>query len=1267
MMSPSQTIAHRFTINNLEKDLLGRGGMGEVYRATDTQTGEIVAVKALNNEILARDPSLLERFVREGEALRQLNHPNIVRMVTAVEEDERHYLVMEYVGGGSLQDLLSANEPLPHERIIQIALDLADALTRAHRLGIVHRDLKPANVLLADDGTPRLTDFGIAYIADTPHLTQTGVLVGTVDYLSPEVCQGESPDERSDIWSFGVMLFQMLTGSMPFTGESLTSKLTAILTQPIPDLTQNAPDVPDALADLVYRMLEKDRQQRIPSIRLVGAELEAVLKGRKTAAPLNPENASSPGSSIQESSERPVFVSREQELKQLEKMLDKMLSGHGQVAFIIGDPGQGKTALLQEFARREQKTHIGLVVASGNCNAYTGIGDPYLPFREIMGMLTGDVESLREAGVIGQTQANRLWHAFPFAVQHLVESGNNLIDIFVPGADLLQRATSIPVWQEREKWLSQLKQLVARKAAQAVDANLQQAALFEQFTRVVRALANHAPLILLLDDLQWADSGSINLLFHLGKRIEGKRVLVVGAYRPTEIALGRSGERHPLEPVINEFKRQFGEIQIDLSQAEGRAFVNALLDSEPNRLDDAFRQEFFRFSGGHALTTIELLRDMQERGGLIRDAEGNWIPGPTLNWDSLPVRVEATIAERMGRLDKQELAILRVAGVQGEIFSAEVISRVLGIAEPEIVSCLSSNLDREHHLVSAQGIRQIGEQRMSFYRFRHILFQKYLYNSLDPVERAHMHQQVGTTLQTLYGNETEEIAVQLALHFQKAGTTLKAADYMSQAGDRASELVAHQEAIDHYQQAMTAYKRALGDQWDPLEQAVLERKIGEAFFRKGENKQALEHLGKGLIYLGNPLPISRWGVRLATIGEIGKQISHRLLPFLFLKPISMHVSPALEEEIRLGEIIGWIEGFGNEERFLLITIKLLNKAERCGFAYAITVGFSGLAISGDMVPLFGLAGSYHNHAVTLAEEFQNPNALGLAYLGLQFHNGGLGEWATSIEYGIRAAKIYQDIIDSHSWGYVAFMTAGAMVYMGNFAAALTLALDIVRTGRERADLEVQCWGLWIQGTVQRRFGQLDQAIVTLKEAIETAQASQDYLIYQAGREELGQCYMLQGQLALALTTQDELLRYHLEHPTKSTVWLPLYNGLAEAYLLATEQSVESEKKTRLKRAGLACQNVLRHGKNYHALLPDAMRLQGTYEWLRGKPAAAKKWWQRSLAIAEKMGQRYDLGMAHLEIGRRLGDRDHLQRAETIFAEISAEWDLTRTREAIGKL
>jgi predicted ATPase len=404
-MSLTQRIADRFIISNPEYDLLGRGSMGDVYRATDTHTGELVAVKALDPRVVARDPGILERFAREGEALRQLDHPNIVRMVAAVEQNGQHYLVMEYVAGGSLEDLLEATRPdranqssfenlsgLSIPRVLEIALDLADALTRAHRLGIIHRDLKPANVLLAEDGTPRLTDFGIAYIADTPRLTQTGVLVGTVDYLSPEACEGETLDERGDIWSFGVMLYEMLSGVRPFGGKSLSATLTAILTQPVPDLAQRCPDAPEALVDLVYRMLEKDREQRIPSVRLVGAELEAILKGREVPIPLRlapgesrfatptppPAAPKQPQVAHNLPAQVTSFVGRERETAEVVQLL-----GATRLLTLTGPPGTGKTRL-------------GLRVAAEILDQFQG------------GVFFVDLAPIRDPGLVATTIAQVL-------------------------------------------------------------------------------------------------------------------------------------------------------------------------------------------------------------------------------------------------------------------------------------------------------------------------------------------------------------------------------------------------------------------------------------------------------------------------------------------------------------------------------------------------------------------------------------------------------------------------------------------------------------------------------------------------------------------------------------------------------------------------------------------------------------------------------------------------------------------------------------------
>ncbi len=367
----------------------------------------------------------------------------------------------------------------------------------------------------------------------------------------------------------------------------------------------------------------------------------------------------------------PLFVARQRELSWLDGMLDAALAGQHGVAFVMGEAGQGKTALLRTFARSSQAAHPDLVVAWGSCNAYTGAGDPYLPFREILELLTGNVGVDALAGQLHRDHANRLWHTLPAAAQALVDVGPDLLDTFVPTRGLLRRATAYA--GAEAAWVQQLQELVSRRLTRPTDPRQQD--FFDQYARVVQDLARRSALLLILDDLQWADRGSTDLLLHLGRRLKGCRVLIVGAYRPADVAIGRGGERHPLERVVGELQRDFGEIRLDLGQAEGRLLVDSLLDAEPNQLGEAFRAALYQQTGGHPLFTIELLRDVQERGALARDDAGRWVVAPSLDWSSLPARVEGAIGERIGRLDARLRELLQVASVEGEEFTAEVVAR----------------------------------------------------------------------------------------------------------------------------------------------------------------------------------------------------------------------------------------------------------------------------------------------------------------------------------------------------------------------------------------------------------------------------------------------------------------------------------------------------------------------------------------------------------------------------------------------------------------
>jgi adenylate cyclase len=498
------------------------------------------------------------------------------------------------------------------------------------------------------------------------------------------------------------------------------------------------------------------------------------------------------------------FVDRERELAQLDGYLQQALAGQGRVVLVSGEAGTGKTTLVGEFARRAQARHTELVVAGGNCDAYTGSGDPYLPFREILAQLTGDVESRWAAGALSAEGARRLWRLMPLAIQSLLELGPGLIDALLAASSLARRvAVAAP---GGAGWRTRLESILANSKPDRGQSSLRPADLHVQVAALLSALAREHPLLLVLDDLQWADADSIDLLLHIGRRLAGSRILLAGIYRPSEVALGRDAGRHPLASLIHEFQRQFGALEVDLPQAGGRQFVDAFLDSEPNRLGAAFRQALYARTRGHALCTVEMLRDMQERGDLVRDEAGRWVEGPAVDWHSLPVRVEGAIGERLDRLPSTLRETLQVASIEGETFTAEVVAQVRGVAASEMVAQLSGELDRRHRLVVSEGSQPMspGGGRASRYRFRHIMFQAYAYGGLDKAERAYLHEAVGNALEHLYAGQAEAIAVHLARHYHAAARMDKAADYALLAGDRARGLYAYAEAREHYDRALEA-------------------------------------------------------------------------------------------------------------------------------------------------------------------------------------------------------------------------------------------------------------------------------------------------------------------------------------------------------------------------------------------------------------------------------------------------------------------------------
>ena len=266
-----ETISGRYEL----EELVGSGGMSAVFRAHDRMLDRKVALKILHQRY-GEDDEYLERFRREARAVAQLAHPNIVTVIDRGEDDERQFIVFEYVDGDDLKQLVERVGPLPVDQVLTLALDIAQALAFAHERGIVHRDVKPQNVLLNGEGRAKVTDFGIARSLDVERgVTQTGTVLGTSNYIAPEQASGQPVDDRSDVYSLGVVLFELLTGVVPFPGESFVAVAMKHLHEQPPSLAERRPDAPARLVRLVDAMLAKSHLDR-PTMDEVVSEVEAL-------------------------------------------------------------------------------------------------------------------------------------------------------------------------------------------------------------------------------------------------------------------------------------------------------------------------------------------------------------------------------------------------------------------------------------------------------------------------------------------------------------------------------------------------------------------------------------------------------------------------------------------------------------------------------------------------------------------------------------------------------------------------------------------------------------------------------------------------------------------------------------------------------------------------------------------------------------------------------------------------------------------------------
>jgi tetratricopeptide (TPR) repeat protein len=622
---PQAFVGGRYVVERL----LGEGAKKLVYLAHDRDLDRAVAFALLRIDGL--DAESVIRLRQEAQAMGRLGgHPNIVTVFDIGEDPgppARPYIVSECMLGGDVATLLRESEGrrLPVEGALRIAQDVCRGLEHAHAHGVVHRDLKPGNVWLAEDGTAKLGDFGLALMDDRTRMSQEGLLYGTPLYMSPEQALGNNPDARSDLYALGVMLYEMVSGRPPFVGDDPVAVISQhIETAPLAPAWHN-PEVPRALEALILRLLAKAPERRPESARTVHEVLGAISSTAagmvgEGEADVNPLDCLAAG----------VFVGRERETDELRAALEGALSGRGRLVTLVGEPGIGKTRIADELATY---AHLrGAEVLWGRC--YEGEGAPaYWPWTQIIRAYARD----HDPEVL------------------LAEMGPGAGDIGHLVPQIRQSLADLPV-------------------AAPLDSEQARFRLFDSVSTFLANAARRRPLVLVLDDLHVADKPSLLLLRFLAWELRHARMLVVGTYRDVQL-----GRHHPLAETIGELVREQHAARIVLRGIDKEDVARFIELSAAVTPPDGLVTAVLRETDGNPLFVSEVVRLLVAEGRLDRIEEG-------ASWTmTIPEGVREAIGRRLDRLSDACNSVLRLASVMGREFELPALERVSDLSEEELM------------------------------------------------------------------------------------------------------------------------------------------------------------------------------------------------------------------------------------------------------------------------------------------------------------------------------------------------------------------------------------------------------------------------------------------------------------------------------------------------------------------------------------------------------------------------------------------------------
>jgi predicted ATPase/Tfp pilus assembly protein PilF len=796
------TIRERYEVTRL----LGRGGMGSVYQVKDLQTGADRALKILES---AQGGVRVahHRFKREFGSISRLTHPHIVSVYDFGDLNGTPYYVMELLTANSLAGLIPRPADLPgREAILDRVKSLSgvvEALGAVHAQHLVHRDLKPSNILYSADGLAKITDFGLAKDFDGAiTLTESGAILGTLSYMAPEQLQGRRVDHRADLYAFGIVLYQLATGRLPFTETNPLALMRQQVTS-LPALpSRHNSAVPRELDDVILKLLARDPADRYPNAAALLADMRLLASGSKPAASRDPGSSSNLKTILSVGS---GFVGRQEELVHMQKALETAGAGQGAAVLVTGEAGVGKTRFVEEF--RARALLYGSAFLRGRADRRTGVFyRPFIDMIEACAARIGQYDTDAESAYFGDV--------------------GRVLARLAPR--LLERPS-----------------VAALPEPPAIDPAENKLRLFDAVTRFLLRFAKEEPLVLFFDDAQHLDELSLELIEYLGRNARASKVLLIAACRGEELT--RGGRTHPLQDAFAALKKD--GIAADtialgrLSENETRRLAEALAPGV--ELEGRAMEMLWKRTAGIPYFVEELVRWVSAQGGLER---GAWP-------EEMPETVEAIVRERLADFPEEHLAALRSAAVVGEEFDFDLLLAASGEPEDRLLEAIDTALRRK--VVEERG----GER----YAFSHPLLRMLLYSKLLPRKRRLLHAAVARGLEARGAASGREAVEALAYHWTGAGEKDRALDYALEAARHCQRSFANDAARQHFENVVRQLDEKR-DPASTLKKLQVLEELHDVLMTSGSAKDGLDAANRCVLLateLADPDARARAGVKVA--------------------------------------------------------------------------------------------------------------------------------------------------------------------------------------------------------------------------------------------------------------------------------------------------------------------------------------------------------------------------------------------------------------------